>query len=81
MKALVGDQRCETGIESVDAQHRRLVETINQLGDSRTTILLAALDLRRAGHPAKNSYCKTNDTADSFAHDIRVLKGMCKAPV
>lgn len=39
MKALAGDQRIETGIAAVDAQHRRLVEMINQLGDSRATIL------------------------------------------
>ncbi|HJV93849.1 MAG TPA: ATP-binding protein [Azonexus sp.] len=44
MKALVGDQRIETGIESVDAQYRRLVEIIDQVGDSRTTILLDALE-------------------------------------
>ncbi|MBI2278383.1 MAG: ATPase [Dechloromonas sp.] len=44
MKALVADQRIETGIDSVDVQHRRLVEIINQLSDSRTTILLDALE-------------------------------------
>lgn len=43
MKAFVSDQSIETGIESVDVQHRRLVEIINQSGDSRTTILLDAL--------------------------------------
>jgi len=44
MKAFVSDQSIETGIESVDVQHRRLVEIINQSGDSRTTILLDALE-------------------------------------
>jgi len=33
MKAFVWDQRFETGIESVDNQHRQLVEIVNQLGD------------------------------------------------
>ncbi|HXE38729.1 MAG TPA: ATP-binding protein [Azonexus sp.] len=44
MKAFVGDQRCETGIESVDVLYRNLLEMISQLGDSRTTIVLEGLE-------------------------------------
>jgi hemerythrin-like metal-binding protein len=34
MEAFVWDQRFITGIESVDAQHKRLVDIINRLGDA-----------------------------------------------
>src|SRR5688572_4097973 len=44
-------------------------------------LLLAALDLRGPRHPAKKTYPETNDTANSFAHDHRVLKRMCKEPL
>jgi hypothetical protein len=62
MKAFVWNRLFETGIASVDAEHRALVEIVNRLGvlmiEGKATSAIDERDLRRTGRLRDSTLCQ-----------------------